>query len=128
RGLGPEEGRHVGAGQLLGRVLEADVVASLALTGGFLGLTALLELVLAAGVLGAGAGGGLPFLLLGTVLAAGLLAVAYVRRRRRWTEERLGLTDDLVERMVGHRTRLAQQARGRWNAGEDEALEGYVGT
>jgi len=127
--LEPDAVRHLGAGQLLGRVLESDVVASLALTGGFLGLTAVLELALAGVVLGAGAGSGLHVvLLLGTVLAAGLLAGAYVRRRRRWTEERLGLTDDLVERMVGHRTRLAQQARDRWNAGEDESLERYVGT
>jgi ATP-binding cassette subfamily B protein len=110
-------------------VLESDVVAALALTGGFLGLTAVLELGLAAVVLGAGAGSGLHVvLLLGTVLGTGLLAGVYVRRRRQWTEERLGLTDDLVERMVGHRTRLAQQVRQRWNAGEDEALERYVGT
>ena len=126
--LEPDEVRHLGVGQLLGRVIESDVLETMALTGGFLGLTAVLELGLAAAVLGAGAGSGLHVALLGgMVLATGLLALGYLRRRRCWTEERLNLTDDLVECMVGHRTRLAQQPRGHWNAGEDQALERYFG-
>jgi ATP-binding cassette subfamily B protein len=36
------------------------------------------------------------------------------------------MTDDLVERMVGHRTRLAQEAPERWHHGEDERLERYL--
>ena len=36
------------------------------------------------------------------------------------------MTHDLVERMVGHRTRLAQQAPERWHDGEDELLARYV--
>ncbi len=124
--LEPDEVRHLGVGRLLGRVIESEVLETMALTGGFLGLTAVLELGLAAVVLGAGAGSGLHVALLGgTVLATGLLALGYLRRRRCWTEERVDLTNDLVERMVGHRTRLAQQPRGQWNAGEDQALERY---
>ncbi len=37
------------------------------------------------------------------------------------------MTSDLVECMVGHRTRLAQESRERWNEGEDRALSGYYG-
>jgi ATP-binding cassette subfamily B protein len=127
--LEPDEVRHLGVGQLLGRVLESDAVASLALTGGFLVLTAALELVLAGVVLGLGASSSLHVLLLVTmVLVTTLLTWVQARRRRRWTEQRLDLTDDLIERMVGHRTRLAQQDRARWHTGEDQALEGYLGT
>jgi ATP-binding cassette subfamily B protein len=50
----------------------------------------------------------------------------YTRRRHVSTEERLHLTNDLVERMFGHRTRLAQQSPERWHAGEDEALAHYL--
>src|SRR5260370_5144396 len=50
----------------------------------------------------------------------------YYRRNRRWTDVRLAMTHDLVESMVGHRTRLAQLAPERWHAGEDEALERYL--
>jgi len=51
--LEPEEIRHEGAGQLLGRVIEAQAIEALALSGGFLSLVAGLELAIAAVVLSA---------------------------------------------------------------------------
>src|SRR5438093_10266028 len=48
-------------------------------------------------------------------------------RRRRCTEARLRITQDLTEAMVGHRTRLAQAPREQWHSGEDAALERYLG-
>jgi ATP-binding cassette subfamily B protein len=124
--MDPDKVRHLGVGQLLGRVIESEVVESLALTGGFVGLTAILELVVAGFVLGAGAGSGiLVVLLLGSVLATFLLGLRSYRRRRQWTQERLDMTNDLVEHLVGHRTRVAQEPRQHWNEGEDQALERY---
>jgi ATP-binding cassette subfamily B protein len=125
--LEPEEIRHQGAGQFLGRVLEAEAVEALALSGGLLGLVAALEILIAAAVLGLGAGGGTHALLLfawGAV--ALLLGWRYYRQRRHWTADRLTLTHDLVERLVGHRTRLAQEGRERWHDGEDQALARYL--
>ena len=55
--LKPDEIRNQGAGQLLGRVIESEALESLALSGGFLAMVSVIELVLAAVVLGAGAGG-----------------------------------------------------------------------
>ena len=124
--LEPEEVRHQGAGQFFGRVLESQAVESLALSGGFLALVAGVELIMAAVVLGQGAGGTLHVLLfLGWVALALLLSWWSFRYRQRWTAARLGLTHDLVERMVGHRTRLAQEPREHWHDGEDQALERY---
>ncbi len=54
------------------------------------------------------------------------LVLSYYRRRREWTHARLELTSDLVERMVGHRTRLAQEDRDQWHTGEDERLSHYL--
>lgn len=123
----PDEIRHLGAGQLLGRAIEADAIESSAIAGGFLGLTALVELAVAALILGAGAAGRIHVQLLGLWCAVTvLLGVCYYRERRRWTAARLDRTDDLVECMLGHRTRLAQQPRRHWNEGEDQALEGYL--
>jgi ATP-binding cassette subfamily B protein len=125
--LETDDVRHLGVGQLLGCVIESEAVESLALTGGFLGLTAAVELVVAGLVLGAGAGGWPHALVLaGTVLATLLLVRRYYRRRREWTAQRLALTNDLVERMVGHRTRLAQEAGDSWHDAEDQALERYL--
>ena len=103
-------------------------MATLALTGGFLALTAGMELVLAAFLFWFGGSHLHVALLLATVLAAALVTWAQIRRCRQWTDERLDLTDDLIERMVGHRTRLAQLERSRWHDGEDDALERYLGT
>src|SRR5262245_5257571 len=124
--LEPEEIRQQGAGQLLGRVIESEAVEALALSGGVLGLAAGLELAMAAVVLGAGAGGGRQALLLGWLALTGLLGWRYVRQRRLWTVARLDLTHDLVERMVGHRTRLAQEAPAHWHDGEDQAVARYL--
>ena len=125
--LEPEEIRQQGAGQLLGRDIESEAVEALALSGGLLGLVAGIELLCAAAVLGVGAGGGLyALLLLGWVALTGLLGWRYWRHDRHWAAARLGLTHDLVERMVGHRTRLAQEAPERWHDGEDQALAGYL--
>jgi ATP-binding cassette subfamily B protein len=123
--LEPEEIRTEGAGHLLGRVIEAQAVESLALGGGFLALLSALELTMAAGVLAASTPV-LALLLLVWIGLAAALAAVFFGRRLAWVRLRIGLTLDLIEGMVGHRTRIAQQAREAWHAGEDEALERYV--
>jgi ATP-binding cassette, subfamily B, bacterial len=111
----------------LGRVIESEAVEALALSGRFLGLVAIIELVIAIFVLGSGAGGTLQAgCLIGWVAVTGIVAWQYFRRNRVWTDVRLAMTHDLVESMVGHRTRLAQLPPDRWHEGEDEALERYV--
>jgi len=125
--LRPEEIRHKGVGQFLGEVMESEAVESLALSVGFQGLTAAVELLAAEFVLSQGVGRGLELILLPAWFALTLLmGVRYFRQRQRWTETRLLMTNDLTERMVGHRTRLAQEARANWHDGEDEALERYL--
>lgn len=125
--LEPEEIRHEGVGHLLGRVFEGDAVETLALSGGLLGLVAAVELAFGAWVLWAGAGGWLHVgLLAAWVVLVVSLGWVYYRRRLGWTESRLRQTHNLVEVMVGHRTRLAQEARERWHAGEDQSLENYL--
>ncbi|MFL6263427.1 MAG: ATP-binding cassette domain-containing protein [Thermoanaerobaculia bacterium] len=122
-----EEIRHQGVGQLLGRTLSSEAVELLILTGGHVGLVALTEIVLAVPILAAGSGGWLhALLLIAWVGVSLLLCRGYFRDRRAWTAARLAMTHDLVEQMVGHRTRIAQQAPELWHEGEDRALEGYL--
>jgi ATP-binding cassette subfamily B protein len=125
----PDEVRRLGVGPLLGRVLESEIVESLALAGAFLALAAAIELTLAGLVLGLGDGRLIEVpLLCGWSLAVALLGRHYFRRRGRWTEQRLALTDDLIEQMIGHRTRLAQGGRAGRDDEEDRALEDYLRT
>ena len=124
--LDPDSIRHQGAGQLLGRVIESEAVEALALSAGFLGMVALIELVVAAVVLGTGAGGALHSVcLLAWLFLTGIIAWQYFRRNRAWTDVRLAMTHDLIENMIGHRTRLAQLPPDQWHEGEEETLERY---
>ncbi len=127
--LEPDQIRHQGSGQLLGRILETEAVESMALSGGFQGLLAGIEIIMAAMVLSSGSGGWLHagLLLLWTAVAL-LIGWWHFRKRQPWTSERMNITNDLVERMVGHRTRLAQEPRERWHETEDRLLEHYVGS
>jgi ATP-binding cassette, subfamily B, bacterial len=124
--LAPDEARHSGLGQFLGRVLEAEAVETMALNGGFLIVVAAVELTLSALVLTQSAAGGLHLLaFLAWTAVVLLLARAFYRRRSSWTELRLDMTHDLIERLLGHRTRLAQERRETWHEEEDAVLRDY---
>lgn len=116
-----------GVGGLLGHTIEAGAVERLALGGGFLATLSLVELALAIPILAAGAAGWVhAALLLVWLVVAAALGARLARARFRWTDHRLDLTGMTVERIVGHRTRLAQEVPERWHDGEDEALAGYL--
>jgi ATP-binding cassette subfamily B protein len=125
--LEPEEVRHQGAGQFLGRVMESEAVELLALAGGLTAVLALVELAVAAWILSVGSGGWPHSLLLlswtGLTILVGWL---YFRQSRPWIDAYRHMTNDLVERMVGHRTRLAQEDRQRWHDEEDLTLTRYL--
>jgi ATP-binding cassette subfamily B protein len=125
----PDEMRHQGMGQFLGRVMESEAVELLALGGGLLALVSVVQLGVAAWVLALGGAGLAQVGMLALWVAATLLAgwLAY-RRGREWIESYRGMTNNLVERMVGHRTRLAQEAPGQWHAAEDQELARYLET
>jgi len=118
--------RRQGPGELFGTVVEAAAIESLALTGGLMACFSILELVIAAAVLWSGAGLLPAALLLVWMALAGAFAWRYVRSRRAWTSERLSMTHDLLESMIGHRTRLAQQPVEQWHPQEDLALTRYI--
>src|SRR5262249_14189645 len=88
---------------------------------------ATIELVIAAGVLKMGAGGWPhALLLLLWIVVAVCIGRVYYKKRRGWTVHRLDMTHDLVEKMVGHRTRLAQEIHGQWHQDEDKNLKWYT--
>ena len=125
--LDPDVMRKEGAGELLGRVNEGELLESLALSGGLLSLLAVFELAVAAFVIASGPSAALqlPAFLVWLAFCAAL-AFQYIRRRRGWARARLDMTHHLVENMTGHRTRLAQQPVATWHNGEDEELSHYL--
>lgn len=119
--------RHLGAGRWLGRVMESQALESMALDGGLSVAVAGVELLFAAGILAAGAAGPAHLsLLLAWVLGLVVMGGRLGRRLAHWTLQRLALSHALVERMGGHRTRLAQEAPQRRQATEDAEMQAYL--
>ena len=108
-------------------MLESDAVENLALTGALVDCVGVLELIFAAAILSSGSGGlvHVALLLLWSTLC-GYLAWRYYRHRRDWTTGRLAITHDMVEQMVGHRTRLAQKERATGIRAKTAMLARYV--
>ncbi len=125
--LEPEEIRHQGMGQFLSRVMESEAVEMLALSGGFTALLSVIELALAGVILSRGAGGPIQagILAIWVLFALGLLW-RYSTISRDWARAYRDMTNELVESMVGHRTRLAQESPERWHEREDQALDRYL--
>jgi ATP-binding cassette subfamily B protein len=121
--IDPDALRAEGAGQSLGRAIEAVALEELLLGGGLVGLFAVVEVVVSVWLLGAGAGGALHVALFAVVAIVGVrLGAALYTRQRAWTDARLEMTHDVVEQMVGHRTRLIQQSVMDWHGAEDAAV------
>jgi ATP-binding cassette subfamily B protein len=125
--LDPQEVRGEGSGAQLGRVLESEALESLALGGGFLFLGAAIDLGLAvwAAAHAPQASAGLALLGVWTAMSL-VLAARQFARSRAFAQARRALTDDLVERMVGHRTRIAQEPPDLWHVEEDRRLSEYL--
>lgn len=127
--LEPDEIRTRGIGRLLALVIESSAVESLAISTGFASVSAIVDLAMAAWVIGHGAGG--PIMAVAMWIWLLLIAVIgwrYAVQRFAWAHQRLDMTHALVERMVGHTTRLAQEPPSRWHEGEDAATFAYLGS
>ncbi|PSR23910.1 MAG: hypothetical protein C7B45_01090 [Sulfobacillus acidophilus] len=114
--LSPETVRRAGRGTYLGILFESETLQALTFSGGSGGLLGALELVVASRIVSIT---DFPYVLFAEVgwyvLQAGLV-LGYRARFWAWTQERLTLTTDLTERLIGHDTRLVQ---GVSLAGED---------
>jgi ATP-binding cassette subfamily B protein len=104
--LNPDRICYMGAGQFIGTLIESEAVEAFFLNGGFfLMVLSVIKLVFAIGI--ATTVGLFYFSVLAGYLAMAALVIwLYFRRCRIWTHARIQVTYTLIERMVGHRTRL----------------------
>lgn len=127
--LQSEQMRTEGVGQLLARVIESEAIESLALSAGLIGLIGIVEVVGAVAIISVGAGGLLQAsLFVMWMLIAVSVALAHWMNCTKWVRSRLDMTDMLVENMIGHETRLAQENQGgeQRHSREDVLSEGYI--
>src|SRR5262249_1311150 len=123
----PDEIRHRGVGELFGEVIESQTLETLALTGGLLALTGVVELLAGAIILSLGVNGlwSVVMFVAWIGLGAGIV-IRYFHSRAAWTRRRLEMTNELVEGMVGYRTRLVYETFDIWHEQEDRTLQGYL--
>lgn len=118
--------RRQGAGSFWGQVIEADQLHQLAVQGTLGGVLSLVELCGTGVVLVLwGPTSFMALALVGWLFAVVIAVAVYLRRSRTWRDTRLHMTHELIDALVGHRTRLAQQRRELWHAEEDRDLAGY---
>lgn len=125
--LAPQRVRGEGAGTLLGRAIDAELLEGFLLSGGFVLLGAMLDTAIAAWVLAQGPAPAQSLTLLGLGLLVLLSVVAlFGHRAAALANARLHLTQDLTERLFGLRTRLVQEAPERRHWQEDLLLAQYL--
>jgi ATP-binding cassette subfamily B protein len=118
--------RQKGLGQLLSLVLESELLESLAVGGVISGGLAVIELCVATALLLLVANDAvLTVLLIGWLAISCGLAGRFYKRKSLAARHRQRLTEDLVETMIGHRTRLAQSPQAEWHIAEDAETTRY---
>lgn len=116
--------RQNGYGDFICQIIESEAVEMGLREGGISAGAALLDLVGALLVLKL-ASSTTMLALLGWVVLVAIVAFQVYRMRGVWTETRFRLVGDLLEVMLGHRTRLVQEPKSVRHRAEDHALVDY---
>jgi ATP-binding cassette subfamily B protein len=121
-----DELRRMGSGQMLDRVMEIEAVELLVLGGGLSALISFFQLVIAAWVLSLGSSGVLSVAILALWMTA-LIGAGWLNYQsgKKWSSNYRSMTNDMVEKMIGHRTRLAQEDPINRHEEEDRELVQY---
>ena len=115
-----------GLGFWFGAVLEVEAMESLARGGGHQAIMSGLQLLVATAVLAFAVGPAPALALAGLGLGTmAFMVLWYWRDLGTWTNARLSLTHELCEKMLGHRTLVAQLSETERHHGEDQALLEY---
>lgn len=125
--LDPNDIRERGSGQLLAMVGESHTLEAAGLESVLSVVSAAVSLFTSGAILSVGIGGGLHVALMCVWAALMVLGTIVAGKRNEvWTNTRLSMTNKLVERMLGHRTRAVQDSPRNRHAAEDDELENYV--
>ena len=116
--------RQNGYGDFICQIIESEAVEMGLREGGLQAGAALLDLVGAIAVLQLASTSTVLALLVWVLLVAAV-AFQYYRTRLTWTETRFRLVGELLEVMLGHRTRLVQEPKSVRHRAEDHALVDY---
>jgi len=123
--LKQDEIRNQGPGQFLGRIMESEAFESMAFDGGFYFIIFIIKIMISLSLLFIGSG-----LLISTVLILWIIlcliaCVIYYQNTNEWISHFRDMTNNMIERMVGYRTRIVQEKYQNWHDEEDIELNKY---
>lgn len=124
--LNPESIRHEGIGHFLGRIMDANVVESTTIANVFMLVMSVIQIFSALAVFVSSGVWQLALLLLVWTVLIVVASLLDYNNVRAWYGAYRQMTNYLVEAMIGHRTRLAQQPQSRWHSDEDKLLDRYL--
>jgi ATP-binding cassette subfamily B protein len=118
--------RHAGIGTFLGKVNESEALEQASFATAFGLFEGFASLGMSGAVLSYGPAPAAHITLLVVwILAIILVGLYRLRATRRWSKARIEMSNDLVEKISGNRTRVIQQQPSHWHDGEDPALFEY---
>ena len=123
--LKQDETRNQGFGQFMGRMMESEAFESMALDGGFEVILFFIKLVASLYLLSFACGLKISLFLFTWIVCFLFCCLIYYKYTNNWINHFRSMTNNMIERMVGYRTRIVQENLNNWHDEEDAELESY---
>jgi len=123
--LKQDEIRNQGPGQFLGRIMESEAFESMAFDGGFYFIIFIIKIIISLSLLIIGSGWLISTVLILWIILCLIACVIYYHNTNEWVSHFRDMTNNMIERMVGYRTRIVQEKYQNWHDEEDIELNKY---
>jgi len=123
--LKQDETRNQGFGQFMGRIMESEAFESMALDGGFEVMLFFIKILASLYLLSISCGWKISVFLITWIGCLLICCLIYYKYTNNWINHFRTMTNNMVERMVGYRTRIVQENLKYWHDEEDAELNDY---
>jgi ATP-binding cassette subfamily B protein len=123
--LKQDETRNQGYGQFMSRIMESDSFESMGLDGGFEVILFCIKLLTSLYLLTISCGWELSVFLFAWMSCFLFCSYIYYQYTNDWISHFRVMTNNMIERMLGYRTRIVQENLKHWHDDEDTELNDY---
>jgi len=123
--LKQDETRSQGFGQFMSRIMESEAFESMALDGGFEVLLFCIKLLASLSLLSIACDWEIRVFLFSWIACFFVCCFIYYKYTNAWIRNYRDMTNNMIERMVGYRTRIVQENLKHWHDEEDSELNAY---
>ncbi|KPA16365.1 ABC transporter, ATP-binding protein [Candidatus Magnetomorum sp. HK-1] len=123
--LKQDEIRNQGPGQFMGRVMESEAFESMALDGGFDVIIFIINFIISLWLLSIGCGWEISLVLISWMICCVVFCLINYHFTDTWIRHFRDMTNNIIERISGYRTRIVQEKIESWHDEEDLELSKY---